>query len=62
MGKLVWVLLPTPADWRWMLQRSDNPWYPTMTLFRQKSPGRRDDVIGRVANSLATGQRRALAV
>ena len=59
MAKPVWVLLPTPADWRWMLQRSDNPWYPTMTLFRQNSPGQWDEVIRRIADSLATGQRRA---
>jgi Flp pilus assembly protein TadD len=62
MNKPVWVLLQTPADWRWMLQRSDNPWYPTMVLFRQTSPGQWADVIGRVAQGLATGQRRAAAV
>ena len=58
MGKAVWVMLPTPADWRWMLQRSDNPWYPTMTLFRQNTPGQWDEVIGRIAKAMATGQRR----
>ncbi len=62
MGKPVWVLLHNPADWRWMLQRSDNPWYPTMVLFRQASPGQWNDVIGRVAQGLATGQRRAATV
>ena len=62
MNKPVWLLLQTPADWRWMLQRSDNPWYPTMVLFRQASPGQWNDVIGRVAQGLATGQRRTAAV
>ena len=36
MGKAVWVLLKTDADWRWLLDRSDSPWYPTMRLFRQR--------------------------
>ncbi|MBO1348069.1 MAG: tetratricopeptide repeat protein [Hormoscilla sp. GUM202] len=39
MGKPVWVLLPFAPDWRWMLNRSDSPWYPTMRLFRQSQPG-----------------------
>lgn len=39
LGKPVWVLLPWEADWRWMLDRRDTPWYPTATLFRQPSPG-----------------------
>ncbi|MEA5114684.1 MAG: tetratricopeptide repeat-containing glycosyltransferase family protein [Geobacteraceae bacterium] len=39
MGKETWVLLPFAADWRWMLDRDDSPWYPTMRLFRQDRPG-----------------------
>jgi tetratricopeptide (TPR) repeat protein len=39
MGKPVWVLLPFVPDWRWMLDREDSPWYPTMTLFRQSTRG-----------------------
>jgi Flp pilus assembly protein TadD len=39
MGKPVWVLLPHAPNWRWMLNRADSPWYPTMRLFRQESPG-----------------------
>lgn len=35
LNKPVWVLLPYVADWRWMQNRSDSPWYPTMRLFRQ---------------------------
>ncbi|HEY7091041.1 MAG TPA: glycosyltransferase family 9 protein, partial [Tepidisphaeraceae bacterium] len=39
LGKPVWVLLPFVPDWRWMLNRDDSPWYPTMRLFRQQSIG-----------------------
>jgi hypothetical protein len=55
MGKPVWTLLPTPADWRWMLRRTDSPWYPTMILYRQKTPGDWKSVIGRIAQELMTG-------
>ncbi|HEY7211330.1 MAG TPA: hypothetical protein VH477_13720 [Bryobacteraceae bacterium] len=39
LGVPVWMLLPCQSDWRWMLKRSDSPWYPTMRLMRQPSPG-----------------------
>jgi hypothetical protein len=39
MGKPVWLLLPFVADWRWMENRSDSPWYPTMRIFRQERAG-----------------------
>lgn len=52
LGKEVWVLLPTPADWRWLRDREDSPWYPTMRLFRQKVPGEWKEVIERVADAL----------
>jgi ADP-heptose:LPS heptosyltransferase len=39
MGKPVWILLPFHPDLRWLLDRSDSPWYPTMRLFRQPRPG-----------------------
>jgi Flp pilus assembly protein TadD len=52
MGKPVWVLLPFAPDWRWMLDREDSPWYPTMRLFRQTSMGQWDEVIARLAESL----------
>ena len=41
-----WVLLPYAADWRWMLDRADSPWYPTMQLFRQPQPGDWTSVFG----------------
>jgi tetratricopeptide (TPR) repeat protein len=52
LGKPVWVLLPQVADWRWMLNRSDTPWYPTMKLFRQYRSGDWDSVIATVINEL----------
>jgi len=39
LGKPVWTLLPFAPDWRWLLDRDDSPWYPSMRLFRQPSPG-----------------------
>jgi tetratricopeptide (TPR) repeat protein len=53
MGKPTWLLLPYVADWRWMADRDDSPWYPTMKLFRQPEPGEWDAVIRAVAASLA---------
>lgn len=52
LGRPVWTLLPYRADWRWMLGRNDSPWYPTMRLFRQPSPGDWDSVIERVRQAL----------
>jgi hypothetical protein len=52
MGKLVWLLLPFPSDWRWMLDREDSPWYPTMRLFRQQRTGDWGQVIRRVSAAL----------
>jgi tetratricopeptide (TPR) repeat protein len=39
LGVKVWVALPKVPDWRWLLEREDSPWYPTMHLFRQKTTG-----------------------
>jgi hypothetical protein len=52
MGKPVWVLLPFVPDWRWLLNRDDSPWYPTMRLFRQSTAGDWDGVIQRVGTAL----------
>jgi hypothetical protein len=40
IGQRTWMLLPFEADWRWMIERDDSPWYPTMRLFRQQEEGR----------------------
>jgi Tfp pilus assembly protein PilF len=53
MAKPVWTLLPFVPDWRWMLNRSDTPWYPTMRLFRQRTAGDWPSVIGAVRAALA---------
>jgi Flp pilus assembly protein TadD len=52
IGKPVWILLPYAPDWRWLLERSDSPWYPTARLYRQPSPGDWDSVVRRVAAAL----------
>lgn len=54
MGKPVWILLPIAPDWRWMLARTDSPWYPSVTLFRQSQHGVWDDVLDVVAARLRT--------
>ena len=39
LGRPVWVALKFVPDWRWLLDRTDSPWYPTMRLFRQTERG-----------------------
>ena len=53
MGKPVWTLLAARPEWRWLLDREDSPWYPTMRLFRQATIGDWKGVIERVAKELA---------
>lgn len=52
LGLRTWSLLCFDADWRWLLERSDSPWYPTMTLYRQARPGDWRGVLLRVASDL----------
>jgi tetratricopeptide (TPR) repeat protein len=52
MGKPVWILLPFSADFRWLIERDDSPWYPSARLFRQRRIGDWDDVIERVREAL----------
>jgi tetratricopeptide (TPR) repeat protein len=53
LGRPVWVLTPSPADWRWLLDRADSPWYASMRLFRQRQPGDWDGVMRDVTQALA---------
>jgi len=57
LGKPVWILLPFVPDWRWMLHREDSPWYPTMKLFRETSPGDWKSVIDRIAEVIRNMQK-----
>jgi tetratricopeptide (TPR) repeat protein len=52
MGIPVWVLLTRVADWRWLIDREDSPWYPNVRLFRQENSGDWDSVFGRVAETV----------
>jgi hypothetical protein len=52
LGVPTWTLLPASADWRWMDDREDTPWYPTMRLFRQTRPGDWESVMARVGEEL----------
>jgi Tfp pilus assembly protein PilF len=52
LGVAVWVALPLVPDWRWLLEREDSPWYPTMRLFRQTRYGQWDDVFDRIGAAL----------
>jgi hypothetical protein len=54
LGVPVWTLLNHDPDWRWMLDRDDSPWYPTMRLFRQPAPAAWPAVMGRVRAALWT--------
>jgi tetratricopeptide (TPR) repeat protein len=53
MGRPVWLLLPFAADWRWLKDRSDSPWYPTMRIFRQHRLGQWDTAFYQVAHEIS---------
>lgn len=52
MGKRVWILLAVSADWRWLLNRNDSPWYPTAKLFRQPKLGDWDSVFDEICEEI----------
>jgi tetratricopeptide (TPR) repeat protein len=53
MGKPAWVMLPYAPDWRWLIGRSDTPWYPTLRLFRAPAPKKLHAAVAAVAVALA---------
>ncbi|PJI53465.1 hypothetical protein CTI14_28050, partial [Methylobacterium radiotolerans] len=61
LNRPAWVLLPFLPDWRWLLQRSDSPWYPSLQLFRQPAPGDWKPVMHDVGQALATRFQRGQA-
>jgi tetratricopeptide (TPR) repeat protein len=52
LGVPVWLALPRVADWRWLLDRADSPWYPTMRLFRQRVRGDWNEVMQQIKHAL----------
>jgi tetratricopeptide (TPR) repeat protein len=62
LGVPVWIMLQHSADWRWLLDRDDSPWYPTARLFRQRRAGDWDGVVARVARALAGNGGRGVAI
>jgi tetratricopeptide (TPR) repeat protein len=54
LGCPTWILLPYVPDWRWLLDREDSPWYPTVRLFRQTETRDYETVLGRVRTELVT--------
>ena len=53
IGIPVWILLPQAPDWRWLLHRSDSPWYTSVRLFRQNKPADWTPVIDEIILELA---------
>jgi hypothetical protein len=54
MAKPVWIMLPWVADWRWMEQRADSPWYASARLFRQSSAGDWASVVSQIIAALGS--------
>ena len=54
LGRPTWLLNRFESEWRWMLDREDCAWYPTLRIFRQREPGAWDEVLRRVADALGS--------
>eukprot|EP01037_Dinobryon_pediforme_P005541 gene5541-5596_t len=52
LGRPAWVMLPYAPDWRWLTEREDSPWYPSLRLFRQSTPRDWETVLARVGEAL----------
>jgi len=52
LGRPVWVVVPFVPEWRWLLDRDDSPWYPTLRLFRQSRPGAWAEPFARIRAAL----------
>jgi tetratricopeptide (TPR) repeat protein len=61
LNRKVWILIPKAADWRWLLDREDSPWYPSVRLFRQQKPGAWDEPMARLQEALRAELARARA-
>ncbi len=56
LGAPVWIPLQFSPDWRWLLDRDDSPWYPSVRLFRQQTFGQWPDVFGRIVQAIREGR------
>jgi ADP-heptose:LPS heptosyltransferase len=52
MGRETWVALRRVPDWRWLLERENSPWYPSVRLFRQRRSGDWNEVFERIEAAL----------
>jgi hypothetical protein len=52
MGKPIWIMIPFMPDWRWLRDRSDSPWYPTLKIFRQSKSRKWPEVVEKVTEAL----------
>ena len=58
LARPTWIMIAFSPDWRWLLNRDDSPWYPSVRLYRQPAPGDWDNVIARVAADVAAAAAR----
>lgn len=52
LGKPTWIMLPHNSDWRWLLEREDSPWYPSVKLYRKPTTGSWDAIMSRIQKDL----------